>query len=64
MLAADQRVTVVLHGHGAAGPTELGQQVVDRGTVVESDGVAVGGDGDAQDFGAAAAFAAAFFWAL
>lgn len=63
MFAADQRVTVVFDGDGAPGPPEFVQQVGDGGAVRQRDVVAVGGDGD-QGFGAAAAFAAAFFWAL
>jgi hypothetical protein len=54
----------VFDGHRALRPTEFGEQVDDGRAVVEPHRLAVGGNGDGQDFAAAASLAAAFFCAL
>lgn len=63
MLAAQQRLAVVFDRDGALAPAELLQEVGDGRAVGERDALAVGRDGDAYFF-AAAALAAAFFSAL
>ncbi len=63
MFAANQCLTVVLDGHCAADPPQVGQQIVDACAGGQRDGLAVRGDGN-QDGAAAAALAAAFFCIL
>ncbi len=63
MFTADQRVAIVFDRDSAPSPAQFREEIDDGRALGQRDRRAVGGDGD-QGFGAAAALAAAFFWAL
>ena len=64
MLAADERLAVVFHRNGSPRPSEVDEQVGHGRAVRQRDRRTVRGDGEAQDFAAVKALAAAFFCAL